>query len=174
MTQFVDKSEDELKFYNLFNIMLNQTKIDIESYYETAYQSKTLGNILYEEKLMPIYKILPKKTFIKAYSAIIEGQKTFGSINSYIKILYAIFGENAEIVISKENPLHIKIVVTAYPQELYLWKVRNQSKNIITKDGKAIIFKQLLGGVTNRELMQVLKSITNAGTHVEFILNEGE
>lgn len=174
MTQFVDKSEEELKFWRVFNTMLEQTKTDISEYYDTAYKCKTLGNILYDEKLMPIYKILPKKTFLKAYSAIVEAQKNFGSIDSYLKILYAIFGGNAEIVVSKEDPLHIKIVVTAYPQELFNWKVRNEAKHIITKDGKNIIFKQLLGGVTNRELMQILKSITKAGTFIEFVLNEGE
>ena len=172
MTQFVDKSEEELKFWRVFLTMLEQTKTDISEYYLKAYESKELGNILYDEKLMPIYKILPKKAFLKAYASIIEGEKTFGSINSYLKILYAIFGGSAEIEISKENPLHIMIRVTASPQELYNWKLRNQNKTVITKDGKAIIFKQLLGGVTNRELMQVLKSITNAGTYVEFILNE--
>lgn len=170
--QFIDKSEDELKFWSVYESMLAQTKLDIQDYYSKAYQSKELGNILYDEGLMPIYKILPKVTFLKAYASIIEGQKTFGSINSYLTILYAIFGKDAQIEISKENPLHILIRVTAEPQEFYKWKTRNEDKNIITKDGEGIIFKQLLGGVTNRELMQVLKSITKAGTYVEFILNE--
>lgn len=172
--QFVDKSDDEIKFWTVFNETLEQTMLDIQAFYNTAYQSKLLGTVLYEEKLMPIYKVLEKRAFIKAYSAIVEGEKTFGSINAYLKILYAIFGGSAIIEVSKENPLHILIRVTAEPQEYYRWKLRKEQKTIITKDGKAIIFKQLLGGVTDRELLQILKSITQAGTYVEFILNEEE
>lgn len=170
--QFVDKGEDELKFYEVFSAMLEKTKVDIQAYYETAYQSKTLGNILYDEKLMPIYKILPKKAFLRAYQEILEGEKTLGSVGAYLKILYALFGGSAEIIISKENPLHIKIKVTAEPQELFKWKVRHQQKYVTTKDGKIIIFKRLLGGLTNRELQQILKATTKAGTFVEFSLNE--
>ena len=91
MVQFVDKSEDELKFWRIFTETLEQTKLDIKAFYDTAYQSKLLGTVLYEEKLMPIYKVLEKRAFIKAYSAIVEGEKTFGSINSYLKLLLHFF-----------------------------------------------------------------------------------
>ena len=174
MTQFVDKSEEELKFWRIFNKILTDTKADISSYYETAYQSKTLGTILYEQGLMPIYKTLEKKLFIKAFSGIVEGEKTLGSVGAYLKILYAIFGGSAQIEVSKINPLHIKIDIQAPIQVHYIWKVRKHDKIIITKDNKYLVLKQLLAQVTSRDLLQILKSTTKAGTFIEFTLNREE
>ena len=172
MTQFVDRSTEELKFWQVFNTILNQTKIDIEDYYNTAYQSKTLGTILYEQGLMPIYKTLEKSLFIKAFSQIVEGEKRLGSVGAYLKILYAIFGGTAEIEVSKINPLHVKIDIQAPIRVKYLWKVRKHQQIIVTKDDKFLVLKQLLARVTNRDLLQILKATTKAGTYIEFTLNE--
>lgn len=174
MTQFVDRSEEELKFWRVFSKIITDTKSDIQNYYETAYQSKTLGNILYDEQLMPIYKVLEKSLFVKAFSQIVEGEKTIGSIGAYLKILYAIFGGTAQIEVSKIDPLHIKIDIQAPIQVHYFWKVRKHNQIIITKDNKYLVLKQLLARVTDRDLLKLLKSTTKAGTYIEFTLNREE
>lgn len=170
MVQFATNDEDEQKFWNIFQRLAQQTFVDIENYFKTAYQSPELGRIIYEEQLMPIYKVLEKSLFVKAYSQILEGEKTLGSIEAYLKILYAIFGKEAKITITQE-PLHLKIDIVAPFQVFYLW-VTKSKKQVITKDGKAIVFKQILAKVTDRELLQILKATTKAGTFVEFTLNE--
>lgn len=170
MTEFVDRSTGEMTFWTIFERLASQVQSDIEQYYLTAYKSPELGRILYEEQLMPIYKTLEKSLFVKAYSQILEGEKTLGSVEAYLKILYAIFGREAKITITQE-PLHLKIDIVAPVQKFYLW-ITKSKKQVITKDGKAIIFKQLLAEVTDRELLQILKATTKAGTFVEFTLNE--
>lgn len=170
MTEFVDRSTGEMTFWTIFERLVSQVQSDIEQYYLTAYKSPELGRILYEEQLMPIYKTLEKSLFMKAYSQILEGEKTLGSVEAYLKILYAIFGREAKITITQE-PLHLKIDIVAPVQKFYLW-ITKSKKQVITKDGKAIIFKQLLAEVTDRELLQILKATTKAGTFVEFTLNE--
>lgn len=173
MTQFVDGEEDELTFWTIFQRLVKQVQNDIEQYYLTAYKSYELGRILYEEQLMPIYKVLEEKLFIKAFSEILEGEKILGSVCGYLKILYAIFGRDAQINITTQ-PLHLKIDIVAPIQKRYFWKTK-EGKHMITKDGKKIVFKQLLAEVTDRELLQILKAMTKAGTFVEFTLNkEGE
>lgn len=170
MVEFVTKEDDEKIFWRIYEALAKQTLLDIENYFKTAYQSPELGRIIYEEQLMPIYKVLEKSLFIKAFSHILEGEKTLGSVEAYLKILYAIFGKEAKITITQE-PLHLKIDILAEAQKFLLW-VTKDDKQIITKDGKAIIFKQLLAEVTARELLQILKAMTKAGTFVEFTLNE--
>lgn len=101
-----------------------------------------------------------------------EGEKTLGSVEAYLKILYAIFGKEAKITITQE-PLHLKIDIITEAQSFALW-ITKQNQQVVTKDGKAIIFKQLLAEVTDRELLQILKATTKAGTFVEFTLNENE
>lgn len=172
MTEFVNKSTDEMTFWNIFQRLVEQTKIDIENYYLTAYKSKELGRILYEEQLMPIYKTLEKSLFMKAFSEILEGEKILGSMRGYLKILYAIFGRDANIRIT-QKPLHLQIDIVAPVQKKFFWKTKAR-QHVVTKDGKAIVFKQLLAEVTDRELLQILKATTKAGTFVEFTLNKEE
>ena len=173
MTQFVDRSTDELTFWTIFERLSSQVQSDIEQYYLTAYKSPELGRILYEEQLMPIYKTLEKSLFVKAFSEILEGEKILGSVRGYLKILYAIFSRDAQITFTNQ-PLHLKIDIVAPVQRRFYWKTK-AGQHIVTKDGKAIVFKQLLGKVTDRELLQILKATTKAGTFVEFTLNkEGE
>ena len=170
MVQFITGEQDEKRFWDIYSKLAQQTLLDIENYYKTAYQSPELGRIIYEEQAMPIYKVLEKSLFIKAYSQILEGEKTLGSVEAYLKILYAIFGKEAKITITQE-PLHLKIDIVAPVQMFFLW-ITKQNQQVLTKDGKAIIFKQLLAEVTDRELLQILKATTKAGTFVEFTLNE--
>lgn len=172
MVQFVTGEQEEKRFWDIYSKLAQQTLLDIENYYKTAYQSPELGRIIYEEQAMPIYKVLEKSLFIKAYSQILEGEKTLGSVEAYLKILYAIFGKEAKITITQE-PLHLKIDIIAEAQSFALW-ITKQNQQVVTKDGKAIIFKQLLAEVTDRELLQILKATTKAGTFVEFTLNEKE
>lgn len=172
MVQFVTGEQEEKRFWDIYSKLAQQTLLDIENYYKTAYQSPELGRIIYEEQAMPIYKTLEKSLFIKAYSQILEGEKTLGSVEAYLKILYAIFGKEAKITITQE-PLHLKIDIIAGAQSFALW-ITKQNQQVVTKDGKAIVFKQLLAEVTDRELLQILKATTKAGTFVEFTLNETE
>ena len=172
MVQFVTGEQEEKRFWDIYSKLAQQTLLDIENYYKTAYQSPELGRIIYEEQAMPIYKVLEKSLFIKAYSQILEGEKTLGSVEAYLKILYAIFGKEAKITITQE-PLHLKIDIIAEAQSFALW-ITKQNQQVVTKDGKAIVFKQLLAEVTDRELLQILKATTKAGTFVEFTLNKNE
>jgi hypothetical protein len=174
MTQFVDNSTEEKKFWNIYSALVEQTEYDIETYFNTAYRSKALGEGLYDNKVIPIYKTLEKSLFVKAFSQIVEGEKTLGSIEAYLKILYAIFGSTAKITISQTQPLHLQIDIVAPVRTHYIWKVRKHDKVIITKAGNYLVFRKLLAEVTNRELLQILKATTKAGTYIEFTLNKEE
>lgn len=170
MVQFAVGDSDELRFWDIYEKLAQQTLIDIEQYYENAYKSPELGRILYEEQLMPIYKVLEKKLFVQAYSQILEGEKQLGTLEGYLKILYAIFGSSADIRITT-TPLHLQIDIIAPVRVYYLWKKRKEKKYITAKDGRRIVFQELLARVTDRDLLALLKATTNAGTFVEFTLN---
>lgn len=172
MVQLVLNDAEENKFLRIFESLINQTLIDVEQYYLTAYKSKELGRIIFEEKLMPIYKVLEKDLFISAFYQILEGEKTLGSIEAYLKILYAIFGQSAEITIKKQ-PLHIQIDIVAPTQARYIFASK-KGDYIIDKQGRQIVFKRLLAKITDRELLQILKATTKAGTFVQFTLNKEE
>lgn len=172
MVQFAVNDEEEQKFWRIFERLSRQTFSDLKAYFQNAYKSKELGRVIYEEQLMPIYKTLEKSLFIKAFSEIIEGQKTLGSINAYLRILYAIFGTEAQITITQQ-PMHLKVDIIAPIRTHYIW-ITKDKKRIITKDNKLLVFSDILAEVTDRELLQILKSTTKAGTYIEFTLNKIE
>lgn len=170
MVQFAVGDKEEKDFWTIYQKLAEETLFDIEEYFKNAYRSPELGRILYEEQLMPIYKVLEKKLFIQAYSQVLEGEKQLGTIEGYLKILYAIFGSSANIRITT-TPLHLQIDIIAPIRVYYLWRKKRENKYIIAKDGRKIVFQELLARVTDRDLLALLKATTNAGTFVEFTLN---
>lgn len=172
MVQFVINDTEEQRFWRIYEGIARQALLDIEAYYLNAYQSPELGCILYDQQLLPIYKVLERSLFIKAFAQIVEGEKNLGTIEAYLKILYAIFGKEAEITITS-TPLHLQIDIVAPVQKYFLWYTR-KGKQIMTRDGRNLVLKRVLAEVTNRELLQILKATTNVGTFVEFTLNKEE
>lgn len=171
--RFIEGDEEESKFFNVFSEVVQTTLNDLEQYYINAYGSPELGRALYETQRVPIYKILEKSLFVKAYNKILEGEAYIGTIEGYLTILRAIFGDNADIKLTIVAPLHLRFDITAEIQKFYLW-ITKKGKKVKTKDGRNIIFKRLLAEVTSRQLVEILKSLTNAGTYVEFNLNKEE
>lgn len=172
MVQFAVNDTDEQTFWNIYQGIARQTINDIKNYYENAYASPELGRVLFDQQLIPIYKVLEKSLFVKAFHQIVEGEKNLGTVESYLKILYAIFGDEAKITITS-TPLHIQIDIVAPIQKYFLWYTID-GKQLVTRDGRNLILKRVLAEVTNKELLSLLKATTNAGTFVEFTLNKEE
>lgn len=168
--RFIEGDAEENKFFKVFNDIVASTMSDIEAYYNNAYGSPELGRALYELQRLPIYKILEKSLFIKAYQKIIEGEAYIGTIEGYLTILRAIFGDDAIINLTIIAPLHLKFDITAEVQQFYLW-VDNYNNEIIDENGDNIVFEEIVALLSSRQLLELLKQTTNAGTYVEFTLN---
>lgn len=168
--RFIEGDAEENKFFRVFNDIVASTMSDIEAYYNNAYGSPELGRALYELQRLPIYKILEKSLFIKAYQKIIEGEAYIGTIEGYLTILRAIFGDDAIINLTIVAPLHLKFDITAEVQQFYLW-VDNYNNEIIDENGDNIVFEEIVALLSSRQLLELLKQTTNAGTYVEFTLN---
>lgn len=168
--KFIEGDAEENKFFTVFSEVVNSTMSDIENYYNQAYGSKELGSALYELQRVPIYKVLKKSLFLKAYNKILQGQAYIGTIEGYLTILRAIFGDNAIINLTIVAPLHLKFDITAEVQQFYLW-VDNYNNKIIDENGDNIVFEEIVALLSSRQLLELLKQTTNAGTFVEFTLN---
>lgn len=169
--RFLPDDEEEKKFYSVFNKVMQNTFNDLKQYYNNAYGSPELGRALYEEQRVPIYKVLEKSLFIKAYNSILQGQAYIGTIEGYLTILRAIFGERADIKLTIVAPLHLRFDIVAEIQQFYLW-VDDEENEIVDNDGNNIVFEEVVALLSNRQLLEILKQTTNAGTYVEFNLNE--
>lgn len=169
--KFIDGDEEESKFYRVFSQVVETTFNDLEQYYINAYGSPELGRALFETQRVPIYKILEKSLFIKAYNKILEGEAYIGTIEGYLTILRAIFGDTADIKLTIVAPLHLRFDITAEMQQFYIW-VDNANNEIVDENGDNIVFEETVALLSNRQLLEILQQTTNAGTFVDFNLNE--
>ena len=168
--KFIEGDAEENKFFTVFSEVVNSTMSDIENYYNQAYGSKELGSALYELQRVPIYKVLEKSLFLKAYNKILQGQAYIGTIEGYLTILRAIFGDNVIINLTIVAPLHLKFDITAEVQQFYLW-VDDNDNEIVDENEDNIVFEEIVALLSSRQLLELLKQTTNAGTFVEFTLN---
>jgi hypothetical protein len=167
--KFADDS-DENKFFAVWEALLVQTFADLEDWFENAYKTPELGNALHDAEAVEVWSILEKKFFVKIFGTLTESGYTAGAIDTYCNVIYALFGETTEIVISTTNPLEITINVVAEYQNFANFFSKSGFR-MFTKGGFGIIFKTLLTDIPRSQLLSLIKAMTNAGTKVNFNLN---
>lgn len=157
----------ENKFINVWLSLWNQTLADLQNYYNLAYESSILGQIVFDNQLADITKVLSRDLFIKTYWQIFREQTKNGTIDAHLYILYAIFGGDATIVAENPNPLHTIFHIATNSIELNQWTTTN-GDNMITTDGDYIKFRSILQELSNAELASLLKATANYGEYLEF------
>lgn len=170
---FRKDDENEPKFFEVFKALFRQTMLDVDDMFKNIYSSYALGQVVYDKKIVPIYGLLAEKLFKMVFSQILDAQKTVGSPDAYCKILYGIFGSNATITIDEKSPLHIKIDIVARTVEYFIWADEQKKIYITTEAGEYLGFAALVARVSNRQLADILKQMTNAGTYLEFTYEQG-
>lgn len=157
----------ENKFINVWLSLWNQTLADLQNYYNLAYESSILGQIVFDNQLADITKVLSRDLFIKTYWQIFREQTKNGTIDAHLYILYAIFGGDATIVVENPKPLHTIFHIATNSIELNQWTTTN-GDNMITTDGDYIKFRSILQELTNAELASLLQATANYGEYLEF------
>lgn len=169
MVQKFANDTEENKFYNVWEALLADTFADLENYFDDVYKSPELGNALHDGSAVEVWEILEKKFFVKIFASLIEAGYSAGAIDTYCNILYILFGETTEITFAN-SPLEITINITAEYQN-YANFFTKTGYRMFTKDGFALIFKTLLTDIPRSQLLSLLNAMTNAGTKLNFNLN---
>jgi len=169
MVQKFSNDAEENKFFAVWEALLAGTFADLEDYFDNVYQTPELGNALYDSNAVEVWGILEKKFFLKIFHELIESGYTAGAIDTYCQILYTLFGDTTAITI-ESNPLEITINVVAEYQS-FANSFTKSGYRRFTKSGHARIFKTLLTDIPQSQLLSLLKAMTNAGTKINFNLN---
>ena len=169
MVQKFANDIEENKFINVWETLINDTFADLENYFENVYKTPELGNALHDGSAVEVWEILEKKFFVKIFSSLIESGYSAGTIDTYCRILYILFGETTQIIF-ETNPLEITINVVAEYQSFANAFTKSGYRRF-TKSGHARIFKTLLTDIPQSQLLSLLKAMTNAGTKINFNLN---
>jgi len=167
--KFSKNDADENKFFAVWEAMIAQTFVDLEAYFENVEKSPALGNALWEAQAVDVWKILEQSFFVKIFDELVKSGYTAGAVDTYCRVIYALFGESTEITI-EVNPMEITIGIVAEYSGLSPW-FNKYGNLMISKEGNVILFKTLLTDIPRTQLSSLLRAITNAGTKVNFNLN---
>lgn len=157
----------ENKFISVWLTLWNQTLADLQNYYNLAYESQALGQIIFDNDLADIAKIISRDLFIKTYWQIFSEQTKNGTLDAHLYILYAIFGGDATIVVENPAPLHTIYHIATNSIELSQWTT-TQGDNIVTTSGDYLKFRSILQALTNEALTALLEATGNYGEYLEF------
>lgn len=169
MVQKLIDDREENQFYNVWLQLFNQTMIDIQDYYNLAYESELLGSLIFDNQLAEIAKIISRDLFIKTYWQIFNEETKNGTVDAHLYILYAIFGGNASIYVESQSPLYITYYIRTNTIALNQW-ITKHGDNMVTKDGDNLVFRNLLTALTNEELSNLLKATANYGEYLDFVI----
>ncbi len=169
MVQKFANDSEENKFLAVWEALLEQTFADLQDYFDDVENSPALGNALHEANAVDVWGILEKSFFVKIFGILISSGYTAGAVDTYCRVIYALFGEDAEITI-ETNPLEVTIGVIAPYTNFTNWLTRTGNV-MLTRDGSRIIFRTLLTDIPKSQLSSLIRAITNAGTKINFNLN---
>lgn len=167
MVQKLINDREENKFFNVWLQLFQQTMSDLQDYYNLVYESDLLGQLIFDNQLSEIAKIINRDLFIKTYWQIFNEETKNGTVDAHLYILYAIFGSNATIYVDQQSPLCIKYLIETNTITLNNWLTK-QGDQMITKDGDRLMFRSILSQLTNAELANLLKATANYGEVLDF------
>lgn len=170
MPQLMIPDAFENKFFQVWVGLWNQTMTDLLAYYTLAYESSIMGEIIFDNQLADIAKVISRDLFIKTYWQIFREQEKNGTIDAHLYILYAIFGADSTIFVGNPNPLHTIFHIQTKQISLEQWITRN-GDNMVTKTGDNILFRTVFGELSNDEILSLLKATANYGEYLEFNLS---
>lgn len=168
--KFAKNDTDEDKFLAVWDAALEQTFTDLEAFFENADQSIELGSALWDAQVVDVWKIIEKNLFVKIFDDLIKSGYNCGVLDSYCRVIFALFGESTEIDIVVNAPLNLTINITAEYQNLAVMLTR-QGDIMLTRQGDIVMFQTLLNDVSQSQLALLFRAITNAGTKITFNLN---
>jgi hypothetical protein len=168
--KFAKNDPDENKFLAVWEAMLEGTAADLQEYFDNVDQSPELGTALSEAMAVEVWGLLEKSFFVKIFNELITAGYTSGAVDTYCRILIALFGEDTVIVITILNPLEINFGITAEYSQFTNWITQLDDK-IKTQDGDQFVFKRLLTNIPTSQLYALLRAITSAGTKATFNFN---
>lgn len=170
MPQVMIPDNFENKFYQVWIGLWNQTMADLLSYYTLAYESSIMGELIFDNQLSDIAKIISRDLFVKTYWQIFREQQKNGTIDAHLYLLYAIFGGDSTIIVDNPNPLHTIFHIQTKQLTLNQWITR-AGDNMVTKSGDNIMFRTVFADLSNEEILELLKVTANYGEFIEFDLS---
>lgn len=177
MVQFFKETDDlEKKFYAVTSEAMDVMEAQLNTFFDEAYACFILGEVLYDTGASSISTAMTRDVFRTAFFALFESFVEGGSLESYMTVFRAIFGQDVSVVFSVPNPGHLQINIDALniTEEPFTMRriVDNvyQYDDLLDSEGEPIMAQVTKGIKTQQDMDILMPEITPEGIFVETTL----
>lgn len=152
--QLFRKEKDDTSNYNIWQACNEYTLAQMKLFFDNAYGSKGLGEILYDGNYIELVKAIKRSIFLASYGAIIASFKKTGTYESLITIIKAIFGADAGITFTVDSPGVLGIDIAQHSSDVLNWVTRD-NQSIVTRNDDNLIFQVFINQVYIDEVINL-------------------
>lgn len=178
--QYFKGDELELKFVASGEPTLNQVSLDKTQFFNGAYTTGPLGDLIFDSDRAPLASAIKKEIFRLAFSEIFQAFVKVGTFEAYLTVFRKIFGDDVEVDFTVPGAGELQINIEASGIELSDFITRYIQDNtyifdeIIDHENDNIAFQTIKGFQTQYELEQMLFEMVPAGIYTEITLDLGD
>lgn len=176
MQAFKETDEIELRVSGIFTPKLNEISQDLTQFFNEAYVSYMLGDVLFDLDRSPLADSITKDVFRSSYFAIHQLNTRPGTFEFYLDVFKAVFGEDVVVEFSIPGPGKLQINIEAITiVENYLMARRIENGgyvyyNLVTQDGDFIMAQVADGPKTQSEVDAIMIELVPQGIWVNTTL----
>ncbi len=169
MVQYFKGDSDELKIEAVGKPVFDLTTTALDQFYAGAFDCNAFLLQLYDERRMPFSERINRDAFIQFIKEALVNFPFIGTFESYMFILRAVFGSDADILFSVPAPGKLGISVDTFSELSFDFIVTElvdgiyEEYNLITSDGDEIILTGVSGIQTEYALQLLFSEIMPAG-----------
>ena len=177
MQNFKNGDATELKYENSAEPILSTLSSDKDDFFEGAYETAPLGDMIFDSNRSPLTNAIKKEIFRAAFKQIFEAFVKVGTFEAYLTVFAKIFGDDAVISFTVPAPGKLTISIEATQIELsdFIYRIVENNEfvydQIITQDGvDNLVFQSIQGFATQYELERMLFEMVPAGIFTDIDL----
>lgn len=162
---FKPNDERDFKFNSIFDDLETSINADLDTFFGQCYASYLLGDILYENDLDPIAKVLKQDVYRTSFNAIHELFTRPGTFEFFLSVFRAMWGSDVDVAFTILQPAQLKIEIfgstPTYNEILYREIVDNEYvyDEIVTEDDDSLTAQESTGPQTVDELLLIMTEL---------------
>ncbi len=169
----------ELKYEACAEEIITQVGMQLDDFFDGAYDAMPLGDLLHEGVRSPLSNAIRLDIFRSSFNTIYTAFTVSGSFESYLTVFRKIFGEDVDVEFNVPSPGKLQIDIIADQLEEFSFIERHihndayvfEKVGYYDDDGDGdIIFQTVKGFHSQYELEQMLFEMVPAGIFTEISL----
>ncbi len=192
MSQYFKGDDVEKKYEAAALEILTQIGMQIDDFFDNAYDANSLGDLLHDVKRSPLSNAIVLEIFRESFNTIYTAFTVAGSFESYLTVFRKIFGEGVDVVFNADNltggmsppgpgKLTIDIIADQLEESNFIAReISNDTyvfDNVIFEDDDGtgnILFQSVKGFQSQYELEQILFEMVPDGIFTDISLTFNE